>query len=302
MMNRYLIFFIIALLFINCNRYKKTIPKDDFIKILADIHLADATLEGTELRKFRKYDTVVYHDYIFKKYGYTKAEFDSTISYYSHHLSETQDLYDKVIEILKQKSLMLNDTANSVSDIRQNLWDLKSSWTFPEDGSYEALEFAIPLRGRGKYTFEADIKLYSDDESENPRMNIYFYKPDSSNTYGERIYFNSVLLEKDEMFNKISVSKILIDTSFLYIKGSIISFTNIQNTNMKRHAEINNMAIYFEPEIEMDSAFIADMSEDSIYIDSAGQINRIINLPMHDTLIKTRMRVRMEAKRKFRDQ
>ena len=299
-MKRYLVFFIIILFFAECNRYKKTIPKDDFIKILADIHLADATLEISGLKKFRKYDTVVYHDYILKKYGYTKAEFDSTITYYVHHLRETQDLYDKVIAILKQESMMLEDTTSEEKVERQNLWELKNSWNFPEDGSYETLGFTIPVQGKGKYTFEADIKMYSDDESENPRLNIYFYKPDTINNYGSRIYFNSVLLEKDDMFNKISVSKILTDTSFKSVKGNIISFTNIQNVNMKRHAEIRDMAVYYDP--ETDSTLMADTVVDSIYNDSTGQNKKFIHLPLPDTLMRERIRKKMEAKRKFRDQ
>ena len=93
-----------------------------------------------------------------------------------------------------------------------------------------------------------DFKIYYDDESQNPRLNLYFYKKDENNVRGRRKYWKSVFLEKDEMFKPITIIENLIDTSYTHIRGQILSHTNVSADKLwKKHAEVKNITLYYEP-------------------------------------------------------
>jgi hypothetical protein len=79
-------------------RKKGLVPREDFVKILVDIHLADALTNGSMFsRKFEPGDTVELNESIFRKYNVTKAQFDSTISMYIRQPDVYMKVYDEVL-------------------------------------------------------------------------------------------------------------------------------------------------------------------------------------------------------------
>ena len=89
---------IIALLFmVSCSTHvpRGVIKPDKYAWILKDIHQLDAmrTLEYIQTP-----DQLLDDQYqmIFEKYGVTKAEFDSSLSWYWHHQKELLIVYDSV--------------------------------------------------------------------------------------------------------------------------------------------------------------------------------------------------------------
>ena len=250
-MNRIVFCLSLFIFLFSCNNEEvKTIPEEDFINILVDLNIADAALEKSEHRKFHHYDSVIYQEYIFNKYGYTRQEFDTTLSLYVRDLEKIRIIYDKVTEILQQKNTEISENVTGVPERKQriNIWRGQKNYELPRDGEIENINFNIPLKGTGKYTLSADIKLYPDDQSENPRIHVYFYKAVELNKSGQRQYFKTVSLEKDGSFNNYSITEELNDTIYTHIRGQILGHTNIGKSAWKKHAEVKNISLIYEPD------------------------------------------------------
>jgi hypothetical protein len=101
-------FLICLILLVSCNFKNKeakypVIPEDKFEKLLVDYHLAEGVSYSEYYRlktKNRKHMNVT--DSVLKSYGYSRAVFDSTVSYYSDNPEKFDAVYDKVIAKLSR--------------------------------------------------------------------------------------------------------------------------------------------------------------------------------------------------------
>lgn len=86
-----------------CNKFNKLeqIPKDELVKVLVDIHLADGTLTAKGYKV--KQDSIVlhkYYNYIFLKHNTSPSAFQNTLKYYTKHPDQLDLIYVKVMEQL----------------------------------------------------------------------------------------------------------------------------------------------------------------------------------------------------------
>ena len=89
----------------NPNRVPKGFPKkDEFARILADVHHAEATLNQLRISE-RSMDTTVnqYYHHVLDKHKLTQQKFDTVVGWYLSHPSLYQEVYDKVIAILAEE-------------------------------------------------------------------------------------------------------------------------------------------------------------------------------------------------------
>lgn len=98
--------FLFVVLFNSCSntvdKAKAIIPADSMANILADVHLADATLSVImNKEKFTQVDN--YYSSVLQKYNISKARLDSSISYYSSRGDEFEKIYEDVMFILSEK-------------------------------------------------------------------------------------------------------------------------------------------------------------------------------------------------------
>ena len=107
-MNKQLsLLFLIVFLFLGAkcenNQKKHIIPKDEFVDILVDIHLMDGIMRQPDLRKsLLKKDTIDYYNAVLRAHDYSRAQFDSTIIYYSKEIREFDNIYQDVLSTLNQ--------------------------------------------------------------------------------------------------------------------------------------------------------------------------------------------------------
>ncbi len=112
---RLLVLCAFLLLILGCNserefKRKYLIDKKEMVDVLIDIHLANALQGIPEFYKIsREYDSVDINSPVFKKYGIEKAQFDSSMVYYSSKPEVLIHIYDEVIMRLNQ----LQDTIKS---------------------------------------------------------------------------------------------------------------------------------------------------------------------------------------------
>jgi hypothetical protein len=100
-------FFIILLLFVlpSC-REKKDIPpgilpENQFISLLVDIHIADASLNILQIKDVKfKFNADDYYYSVLKKHNTDKKTFDNSLQYYSKDLVKLNKIYDEVLKRL----------------------------------------------------------------------------------------------------------------------------------------------------------------------------------------------------------
>ncbi|MBN1157914.1 MAG: DUF4296 domain-containing protein [Bacteroidales bacterium] len=95
----FVISFVLVLAVLNCGNQKRKylIPQDRFVDVLVDIHLADAiALNNNPQYTGFALDSAELYESVFSNHSVTRAQFDSTISYYSSRHEEFQLIYNQV--------------------------------------------------------------------------------------------------------------------------------------------------------------------------------------------------------------
>ena len=80
------------------------IPESNMISIMVDLHIVDATISTKHfnLRGNNK-KIAKYYNYVLKKHGYDRVEFNKSVRFYSKNPERFDKMYDKVIEKLSKK-------------------------------------------------------------------------------------------------------------------------------------------------------------------------------------------------------
>jgi len=99
---------------------RNIIPEKKFVNVLVDIHLADgmAVTNMNNTGAF-KLDSASLYGSVLKKYKVTRAQFDSTIVFYSSHPGDFQQIYNKVLAKLKMMEEELNREAADSAAVKK---------------------------------------------------------------------------------------------------------------------------------------------------------------------------------------
>jgi hypothetical protein len=114
------VFLLFACQFIKEKKPQTVIPEDKFIILLADYHLAQGiATTSTFAKKTKNVGHISVTDSIIKKYGYSKAQFDSTISWYSADPDKFEAIYDKVITRLSRMQAEVQEKMARSGEIKR---------------------------------------------------------------------------------------------------------------------------------------------------------------------------------------
>ena len=197
--------FISIFVFSSCNLQQNEeylIEVDTFSVVLADMHMADATLAFKGYNDKKLKDTLSSHyNYILVKHKITRDQFDSSMKYYSRNLVLYDQIYGKTQDILigiKQRqnkryygmhvAKIVVDTVKYLIKNRksfannQDIWDQKRVWNLPTDGEEEAVLFEYVSFQHGQYRLTANLTYYSDDKTKKPRITLYAKYKDGTKT------------------------------------------------------------------------------------------------------------------------
>lgn len=102
--------------FVGCKvrQPSSVIPENVMEDLLYDYHIAKSM--GDNLPYNENYKKKLYLDYVFRKYGTTEAQFDSSMVWYTRHTETLSDVYEKVSKRLKAEQ---DDVATLIS-VRDN--------------------------------------------------------------------------------------------------------------------------------------------------------------------------------------
>jgi hypothetical protein len=116
----------VAIVAVSCShgRFGEVIPPKKFVNVLVDVHLADGiAVENMSHAHEQLLDSASLYGSVFKKYGVTRAMFDSTMSFYSEHPEDFQKIYNKVTAKLKRMEDDLTARQNQESQKKREIID-----------------------------------------------------------------------------------------------------------------------------------------------------------------------------------
>lgn len=173
----------ITMLFMSgCSRKKVPLDEKKFTSLLIDLHRTDGTLSVARgLSGLNELKNYAYYNDIFKKYGITRADFDSCMYYYSRQTALFSKMYDVVIDSLNKqvtavdlvvKELKANDSLN--------YFPVQDTLVF--DSCYTHILMEIDSIMPGQYRFSATLQFDTLDKGKNNRITSYFVSTDKTDT------------------------------------------------------------------------------------------------------------------------
>ena len=135
------------------------IQPDEMEDLLYDYYVAQ-NITG-DLRDGNDYRTKYNYGLVFKKYGVTEAEFDSSLVYYYNHIEDFYKIYERVQARLSEKALELGTSTGEVERYmkRSLSGDTMDIWTGPRH------RLLLPQSPYNIYQFtlEADTACHAND-------------------------------------------------------------------------------------------------------------------------------------------
>lgn len=222
---------------------KMRIPDDKLVTILTDTYLTAGMLELYSMRdSWAQRDSILNYIDVIENHGYTYEQFDATMKYYfTSKPRRLSRIYDRVTGNLLELETVVMTENKPDKGPGENLWTGKESYSFPEDFTRDPVWFDIPLEEPGEYMLQADIRVFEDDKSLNPRVTAFYSYTDDS---GEerRDYWEEVILNKDGQFLTVDIRKTLDTIPGARLRGWLLNHDN-QPGRWEKHARIANITV-----------------------------------------------------------
>jgi hypothetical protein len=199
------------------------IPADTFRKILYDFHLADGLYTINYSTISLHNDTMNFYNDILKTYGYSFAQFDSTLAYYAEDPEKFDKIYAQIVtrfNKLEHESEQLTMMADSFA----NLYTGKKQWILPNDGPSKRIPFDIAVKDSNEYTIYVFAKKSADDASKNLRITAFYYYKDSATNEEHMDYFPEITYESGKRFTLYTTSKFLSNKKVKRLRGWILNY------------------------------------------------------------------------------
>ncbi len=227
---------------------RNRIPDNDLVAILTDTYLTSGMLDlySFNITWGRRDSTLNYIDVI-ESHGYTWEQFNATMKYYfASKPKKLSRIYDRVTgSLLELEATMMADTRAEVP-AEENLWNGKFSYNLPEDFTRDPIWFDIPLEQAGEYVLRADIRLFEDDHSLNPRVTVYFSHTGSDGEE-QRDYWEEAALEQDGQLHSVMLHHYTGLTRGVRLRGWLLNHDN-RSGRWQKHARVTNISITLSDE------------------------------------------------------
>jgi hypothetical protein len=117
---------VLVIFFIGCGKRSDekippyVIPKNKLIPVLIDYHLAQGLSNSTAFRlRTQNYPAINLSDSVLIAHGYSRAQFDSTLLYYSRHINEFNEIYERVVtELNRMQARIIEKKTKAVDSSR----------------------------------------------------------------------------------------------------------------------------------------------------------------------------------------
>ena len=223
---------------------KMLIPDDKLVAILTDTYLTTGMMDLDRMREtWGQRDSILNYTDVISSHGYTLAQLDATLRYYfTDKPKKLARIFDKVTgNLLEMETMIMIEKGSAEIAAVENLWKGNASYSFPEDFTRDPVWFDIPVVKKGVYVLSADIRLFEDDKSRNPRVTLYFSYTDSAGIE-IRDYWQEFQLNKDGEFQNVTLSHELDTIRGTRLRGWLLNHDN-QPGQWEKHARIANISL-----------------------------------------------------------
>lgn len=172
--HRFIFLITIILIFLSAcsNRPKGVMSKSEMRTFLTDLHLLEGTL--TTRYELNDREKAYYYQVLFEKHHVTKAEFDSSIVYYTKNPKVFERIYSKVnknldnlkMDVESGKYLPVIPDSIKFKPENINIWTRNIAFKYPKDTVKNNLTFTIidnQLLTKDLYTFSYRMIAYTKD-------------------------------------------------------------------------------------------------------------------------------------------
>jgi hypothetical protein len=221
----------------------RLIPVRNLVDVLTEVYVAGGILAFPNMRnRFSSKDSITNYMDIIQRHGFTKARMDNTIRYYfERNPKKLENIYDQVLTRLNEKQTLLEKETPKEMQPNLNLWPGKNNIATPESGVKDPVWFSIPVKDTGNYVLEFSTIIYSDDQSSNPRVTVFFWHTDSSIT-GNQLYWPQVNLPRDNKRHNYSLSQRKADSTYTHLGGWLLN-SDPKEGRWEKHALIENIIL-----------------------------------------------------------
>jgi len=248
--NTGLLIILLLLMVQSCNKTTKSgikrsevIPETEMVEILSELYLVDGLLNYPPIRsEFSGKDSTENYSDVIREHGYTKEKVDNSMKYYFIDKPKKYEaIYDRVIEKLSGMEADVIAHLSQSTDPNLNLWEGERSYSLPDVGVTDPIEFSVRTRGLGEYVIKARIMLYEDDQSIDPHSEVWFWYDDGTEE-GMKIPWERINLAKSGRPEVITMKKELENPRVTHIKGKFLNHT-AQPGHWEKHAMVTNITI-----------------------------------------------------------
>ena len=140
----------ILLIFAACsNRPKGVLDQEDMVNLLTDMHKLDGALVERGLMFSNDTTKTKYYNFIFAKYNITKANFDSSLVWYTKKPQEFNNIYNKVLinlslqekEVKSGKYHFIDSV--ELAKVKSELWRKRNKYELTKDSTRTKLDFEV---------------------------------------------------------------------------------------------------------------------------------------------------------------
>ncbi len=116
---------LLVIFLFSCNNNENKLPDyvishDDMVNIIIDIHLTDGLFTNNKVRrKLAKKDSLNYYNAILNNYGYTRADFDTSVHFYSKNIDEYDKIYEEVLNNLSEMETKLKQESAEETKLKE---------------------------------------------------------------------------------------------------------------------------------------------------------------------------------------
>lgn len=160
------LFFTICLLlvlFASCQvkTPEEIIQPDKMETLLYDYHIVQAM--GNEISNTQEYHVKLYHEYVFKKHGVTKALFDSSLVWYMRHPAYLTQIYANLQERLDYEVAIMQDERNMAQAANESEQDFSTDTLDLWKGKTVTELTSAPYNSRVLFSFNSDSAFMAGD-------------------------------------------------------------------------------------------------------------------------------------------
>ena len=148
--SRFAIIVSLIFIFAACsNRPKGVLNQKDMTNILTDMHKLDGTLAERGIMFSNDSTRMKYYNFVFEKYNITKADFDSSLVWYTKNPQEFNNVYNKVLinltsleKDVKSGKYHFIDSVE-LAKVKSGIWKKRTQYTLTKDSTRTRLDFEV---------------------------------------------------------------------------------------------------------------------------------------------------------------